>query len=616
MAKPISVEPSQGWDGNDGPWSTFAIRVGNPPQPLRVLASTTVPETWVVHEEGCTSSDGSKCPNARGNLYNQSLSTTWDDQGLFGVGVEANLNYVDSDNGDYGFDTLALGYNGSGGLSLDQQVIAGIATKDFYLGSLGLAPWRVNFSLTESSPSYLSNLKNQSHIPSLSFGYSAGAPYRLKKVDGTLTLGGYDASRFAPNGISFPFASDISRNLVVGLQSIEFSDSNTEPKNLLSAGILTFVDSTVPHIWLPVSACKLFEDAFGITYDRQTDLYLVNDTLRDTLLAQNASVTFVIGNDVEGGDTVNITFPYHSFDLEASYRTLNGTTRRYFPLRRAANDTQYTLGRTFLQESYLVVDFERANFSLSQATFIENAEQKLIPILSKDDASPNITITHDPPKSSRSLSGGAVAGIVVGIALILLIGAAVFIIRRRRAHNGKETKVEEPERLSDKPELDGQGKPFIGELYNPHGEADSREVFKTNLELDATTQPQRAEMQGSHGGIEMVGSRGGAELEGGNAAVELEAISLPVELPSPYPRGSAIPSPRTRSHKHSSTPAAEEGTLQLSGLENPEPPLPRSSTSLSPSSRLRANPPPTIIGGRDGKSGGVEKSREEQEEMG
>lgn len=173
----------------------------------------------------------------------------------------------------------------------------------------------------------------------------------LKKVDGTLTLGGYDASRFAPSGVSFRFASDISRNLVVGLQSIEFSDSITKPKDLLSGGILTFVDSTVPHIWLPINACKEFEDAFGITYDQQTNLYLVNDTLHDTLLAQNASVTFVIGNDVKGGDTVNITLPYLSFDLEASYQSLNGTTKRYFPLRRAANDTQYTLGRTFLQES-------------------------------------------------------------------------------------------------------------------------------------------------------------------------------------------------------------------------------------------------------------------------
>lgn len=167
-------------DGNDGPWSTFAIRVGNPPQPLRVLVSTTVPETWVVLEEGCTGSDGSTCADARGTLFNHNISTTWDDRGMFELGVEKNLdNYTGNfDNGNYGLDTLALGYNGSGGVSLDQQVVAGIATKDFYLGSLGLAPWPVNYSTTESSPSYLSNLKNQSKIPSLSFGYSAGAPYR------------------------------------------------------------------------------------------------------------------------------------------------------------------------------------------------------------------------------------------------------------------------------------------------------------------------------------------------------------------------------------------------------------------------------------------------------
>ena len=165
--------------------------MGNPPQPLRVLASTTLSETWVVHDQGCTSSDGAKCSNSRGNLYNRNISTTWHDQGLFALGVESNLDgYGDYDNGDYGFDTIALGYNGSGGLSLDSQVIAGIATKDFYLGYIGLAPWRVNFSLTESSPSYLSNLKNQSHIPSLSFGYSAGAPYRNSPNPQTTSLNG------------------------------------------------------------------------------------------------------------------------------------------------------------------------------------------------------------------------------------------------------------------------------------------------------------------------------------------------------------------------------------------------------------------------------------------
>lgn len=170
-------------DGNDGPWSTFVVRVGNPSQTLRVLASTTISETWVVLVDGCTPQDGSNCVNSRGNLFNKTLSTTWEDQGLFQLGAERNLNFTDFDNGDYGNDTLTLGYNGSGGLSLDRQVIAGIATKKFYLGYLGLTPRPVNFSETESSSSYLSNLKAQNKIPSLSFGYSAGAYYRKFNPD-------------------------------------------------------------------------------------------------------------------------------------------------------------------------------------------------------------------------------------------------------------------------------------------------------------------------------------------------------------------------------------------------------------------------------------------------
>lgn len=173
----------------------------------------------------------------------------------------------------------------------------------------------------------------------------------LKKVDATLTLGGYDSSKFTPNNVSLRFATDVSRDLVVGLQSIRFSDSITTNKELLpDSGILAFVDSTDPHIWLPLSACRAFESAFNLTYDQRTGLYLVNDSLHTKLLAQNASLTFIIGDKIKDGETTSIILPYLSFDLEASYEYLNETTR-YFPLRRAANDSQYTLGRTFLQES-------------------------------------------------------------------------------------------------------------------------------------------------------------------------------------------------------------------------------------------------------------------------
>ena len=170
------------------------------------------------------------------------------------------------------------------------------------------------------------------------------------KPSGTLTLGGYDASKFTPNDVAFTMASDISRDLVVGLQSISFTDATTTGDELLSTGILTFIDSSIPHIWLPIEACQAFEDSFGIEWNSTIERYLVNDTLHRQLQKQNASVSFIIGNDINGGSTVNITFPYASFDLNISAPFVD-TDQYYFPLRQAANSTQYTLGRTFLQEA-------------------------------------------------------------------------------------------------------------------------------------------------------------------------------------------------------------------------------------------------------------------------
>lgn len=172
----------------------------------------------------------------------------------------------------------------------------------------------------------------------------------LKKVFGSLTLGGYDSSRLTPNDLSFPFAPDVSRDLVVGLQSITATDNAGVNTSLLPTGVLSFVDSTVPHIWLPIEACQAFERTLGLTYDDQMNLYLLNDTLHESLLASNYSFTFKLGNTKEGGKTVDIVLPYASFDLTLTPPlTLNKT--KYFPVKRGANDTQFTLGRTFLQEA-------------------------------------------------------------------------------------------------------------------------------------------------------------------------------------------------------------------------------------------------------------------------
>jgi len=126
-------------EGNDGPWSSFFIRVGTPEQTVRVLVSTASPETLVVLSEyGCSTSIFAVVPDncavSRGVLFNPNASSTWHRVGTFGisqdgVGLEANLGYAQR--ADFSLETLGIGLTGP---SLRNQTVAGIATGEpFYL---------------------------------------------------------------------------------------------------------------------------------------------------------------------------------------------------------------------------------------------------------------------------------------------------------------------------------------------------------------------------------------------------------------------------------------------------------------------------------------------------
>lgn len=166
---------------------------------------------------------------------------------------------------------------------------------------------------------------------------------------GSLVLGGYDASKAGTSNMTFDFAPDISRDLSVGLQAITV-EVDERTVGLLPEGMFTFIDSTVPHIWLPQAACERFEEIFHLTWNATVGLYLLNETHHQSLLAANTNFTFTIGNDTHNPPTIDITLPYASFDLSVDYPIVSNRTR-YFPIVRAANETQYTLGRVFLQEA-------------------------------------------------------------------------------------------------------------------------------------------------------------------------------------------------------------------------------------------------------------------------
>ena len=289
-------------------------------------------------------------------LFNPNSSTSWQQKGYYEINVEQNLGLFSQ--GVFGNDTVTLGIQGSGGPTLQDQIVSAFTDTGLYLGMFGANPTSTNFTPTDQDrPSYLSTLREQNMIPSLSFGYTAGNQYRLKQVFGSLILGGYDSSLFFPEQtLSVPMGPNVGRELMVGIQSISSKNENGTGALLMRNGIMAYVDTTIPMFWLPETVCKQFEDAFGLTPDSKTGLYFVNNALHEKLTSQNASVTFTLGAAADGGQTINVTLPYNSFDLIIKPPALNvAQSTKYFPLRKAANETQYTLGRAFFQEA-LVAD--------------------------------------------------------------------------------------------------------------------------------------------------------------------------------------------------------------------------------------------------------------------
>jgi hypothetical protein len=217
------------------------------------------------------------------------------------------------------------------------------------------------------------------------------------------------------------------------VESITATNTLVGTRSLTSGSHFSLIDSTVSHMWLPRDICDAFEEAFGLTYDSSTDLYLINSTMRDQVEARNPSVTIKLINSLEdtSKNYTNIVLPYSAFDLQASYPFYDNATN-YFPIRRAENDTQYTLGRTLLQEAYLIVDYERATFTVQQAVFPNPLPAaNIITITSPNDSGSE--------EDSSGLSTGAIAGIAIGSVLAVLIAAVAgfFLWRRRRRGAGQ-----------------------------------------------------------------------------------------------------------------------------------------------------------------------------------
>lgn len=368
---------AQSWAGNDGNWSTWPISIGSPSQQFNVLPATSHGEIWVPLPEGCQSlslttfANTSDCGASRGagefqdvqsSGFQKNASTSWSETGIYALPVQDGL-FEDDQNGLYGTDIVGV-RNGSESVEAAEQSVVGLATKDFWLGSLGIAQRASNFTVEKTIvASLVDTLKRENITRSASFGLDVGASYRTyspvtvnaissnmtlaDNAPGSLVIGGYD--RGASEGSRISVSNVVNLALTVNARSIVLSNTLqgtvSVTHDLLSLPMA--LDSTVSQLWLPQVVCDELEASLGLTYDPSTELYLVNSTAHARLIELAPTIAFTLAADGTSNDTTTIVLPYSAFDLQATPPLYN-TTANYFPLRRASKRS--VLGRAFCKK--------------------------------------------------------------------------------------------------------------------------------------------------------------------------------------------------------------------------------------------------------------------------
>jgi Eukaryotic aspartyl protease len=312
-----------------------------------------------------------------------------------------------------------------------------------------------------------------------------------RQARASLIYGGYDASLRKDNDVDFKMgSSENGRDLSVWVKSINVRGNGTDPNYrvpISSSPFNAVVDSSVSPFFLPQAICDGFSKYLQLKYNSTLDTYLINETDHTRIENDSPSMEITISPDPLSGKEITLLIPYASLELRLTKEYPNASQwSRYFPLRPTNNPSQYTLGRVFLQETYLIANYELRNFSIAAREY-ETEKQRIIPI--RDPSRPYTDEVSNAATYGLIAGGCALAGL-----LILLL---VWRCQKRRHRRD----VEADASVTGKTELDSTrtiyeldkgnevfeltGKPSRVEAINP----DMKCAFDDEVELRQTVGP-------------------------------------------------------------------------------------------------------------------------------
>ncbi|KAK0618821.1 aspartic peptidase domain-containing protein [Immersiella caudata] len=326
--------------------------------------------------------------------------------------------------------------------------------------------------------SILEQMKSQGHIKTNSFGLHLGSVPLDQK--GSLILGGYDEARVVGPVAAFEmvlghpilFLNNVALGVETGAHHFTAEPAPIWQGDAVDAvavqlggrqgNIILNPNPAVPGIYLPAPTCENAAKYLPVKYDNNTGYYLwdTSEPHYEPLINSAAYLAFTFADHQARNVTIKIPMKLLNLTLD---KPITQAPTPYFPCHDVERvDGYWELGRAFLQGAFFGVNFDRNFTYLAQApgpamrqSIVRPYDSQGSPMISLPEeafvdswlASWPSAVATEPPQ--KSLSGGAIAGVVIGmIAGLGLIGGALFFFWRRR-RDEKERRDQEPDSKSD-----------------------------------------------------------------------------------------------------------------------------------------------------------------------
>ena len=586
--EPLQIPASNRVYGPDGPWQAVSVQMGDPPQNLDLYPGGIF-QSQIFTRQICQ--DTTKFPCGNGGLFDPESSAT--------------LNKDSISIGDLIFGTDSRWTKGASLFSfsnysniLEQLQIAGTTVANLsatmysniimrypdgeyplQVGELALGPLiNQTFSEAQGIPPINASLipgqlEVQNVIPSNSFGLHIGIGVEAIKLDLSLCIGGYDATRIvgpvsSQSTNEYLFAIDLL-DIGIGVDHGGSPLSSLPLQGLLSQGNSSLSNTNIPvtlnpgapYLYLPSSTCAAIAKNLPVTYDAGKALYFWNivDPRYAKIVTSPTYLSFIFR-----GSSGNLTIkaPFHLLNLTLE-EPLVSTKTPYFPCQPPQGPGgHYSLGRAFLQAAFIGVNWAPAGESewyLAQApgpntntnpqsiSFADSppvgvAEEwadtwsgfwTALPSPTMSLKTSSVTASATPghsgvsarpililsPPSPHSLSGGAIAGIAISGALALLFASGVGVRLFRHGRGGKPATMRSSE--IDKVSAHVPSYPFL-----------PVELPTDRHEVELPTECHRVELPTDRHDVELPTDRHDVELPTNQHHVELPTDQLHVELPA------------------------------------------------------------------------------------